>query len=75
MADAAERAGATRRARYARGKALRKASPREKHGLFAGQHARDPVAILAEADATRIQSLLPLKYERMTASPFETTCT
>ena len=76
MTNDAEKAGgppaaaASRRDRYARGKALRKASPREKHGDFAGRHERDPVAILAESDASRIAKLLHIRYERMTASPF-----
>lgn len=60
----------TRRARYARGKALRKANAREKHGEFAGEHDRDPVAILGESDSGRIARLLPLRYARMTQSPF-----
>ncbi len=60
----------SRRARYARGKALRKASPREKHGDFAGRRERDPVAVLAETDAGRIGKLLPLRYARMMQSPF-----
>ena len=58
-----------RRERYARGKALRKASPREKHGDYAVRD-RDPVAILAESDPSRIARLLPVRYGRMTASPF-----
>ena len=76
MADQSQSSGAsapggeTRRARYARGKALRKASPREKQGDFLGAHARDPVAILAESDPDRIARLLPVRYARMTASPF-----
>ncbi|MFO1118066.1 MAG: DUF2252 domain-containing protein [Beijerinckiaceae bacterium] len=60
----------SRRARYARGKALRKQSPREKHGDFSGAHERDPVAILAETDRERIKRLLHIRYERMSASPF-----
>jgi uncharacterized protein (DUF2252 family) len=60
----------SRRARYARGKALRKASPREKHGDYAGRHERDAVAILGESDGGRIAKLLPIRYARMTQSPF-----
>ncbi|MDE2577762.1 MAG: DUF2252 domain-containing protein [Hyphomicrobiales bacterium] len=58
-----------RRERYARGKALRKATPREAHADFAAPE-RDCVAILAAQDAHRIAALLPLRYERMTESPF-----
>ncbi|MFT4097558.1 MAG: DUF2252 domain-containing protein [Rhodoblastus sp.] len=59
----------TRRARYARGKALRKAVPREAHAEFASD-GRDPVAVLARGDSGRISTLLPLRYARMTQSPF-----
>ena len=59
-----------RRARYARGKTLRRACPRESHAAFAGRHERDPVALLAEGDIGRIPKLLPVRYGRMTQSPF-----
>lgn len=62
--------GESRRARYARGKALRKKSLRESHGDFAGGVERDPVALLAEGDVGRIPRLLPIRYARMTQSPF-----
>ena len=58
-----------RRARYAAGKALRRATSRES----LAEHrpaSRDPLTILGEADATRIPSLVPIRYERMMASPF-----
>ncbi|HMN70413.1 MAG TPA: DUF2252 domain-containing protein [Rhodoblastus sp.] len=70
MADTDVADDQTRRGRYARGKALRKSCPREKHGEFAGRHERDPVAILAEGDVGRIPRLLPVRYARMTQSPF-----
>ena len=60
---------ADRRARYAAGKALRRATPRE--NLAEHKPApRDPVAILREADGTRIADLVPIRYDRMAASPF-----
>ncbi|MDL9977708.1 DUF2252 domain-containing protein [Microbacterium sp. ASV49] len=31
---------------------------------------RDPMAILEEQDATRVQQMVPLRHERMSASPF-----
>lgn len=53
----------------ARGRALRKAAPRRVHGSYE-LSPRDPVAILAAQDVSRVPELVPLRYERMTASPF-----
>jgi uncharacterized protein (DUF2252 family) len=55
--------------RYERGTALRKKVPREKHAELRASN-RDPVAILAEADRTRVPELVPVRYTRMLASPF-----
>ena len=52
------------------GKALRAAVPREAHAEFLGSRDRDPVAILAEGDATRVSELVPERYTRMMTSPF-----
>jgi uncharacterized protein (DUF2252 family) len=60
----------SRRDRAAAGKALRDKVSRESHADFAPAEGRDPAAILAEVDATRIQALIPLRYERMLQSPF-----
>jgi uncharacterized protein (DUF2252 family) len=56
--------------RYERGTRLRKKAPREKHADLRGPANRDPVAILAVADRTRVQQLVPIRYTRMLASPF-----
>src|SRR3982074_2932943 len=56
--------------RYERGTRLRKKTPREKHADLRGPANRDPVAILAVADRTRVQQLVPIRYTRMLASPF-----
>jgi uncharacterized protein (DUF2252 family) len=56
--------------RYARGTALRKKTPREKHAELRGPADRDPVAILAATDRTRVPELVPVRYQRMLASPF-----
>jgi uncharacterized protein (DUF2252 family) len=56
--------------RYARGTALRKKTPREKHADLRGPANRDPVAILAASDRTRVPELVPVRYQRMLASPF-----
>ncbi len=43
--------------------------PRSAHGEWAPR-ARDPLAILAAQDETRVQELVPIRYGRMLASPF-----
>src|SRR5262245_52977425 len=56
--------------RYQRGAGLRHKTPREKHADLLGPSDRDPVAILAVGDRTRIPKLIPVRYERMLTSPF-----
>ena len=56
--------------RYQRGVGLRRKTPREKHADLLGPSDRDPVAILAAGDRTRISKLIPVRYERMLTSPF-----
>jgi uncharacterized protein (DUF2252 family) len=56
--------------RYERGTQLRKKVLREKHGDLLGPSGRDVVAILATTDRTRVPELVPVRYERMLASPF-----
>jgi uncharacterized protein (DUF2252 family) len=51
------------------GKAARKAVPRSRHGEWE-RSSRDPVPILARQDQSRVQELVPIRYERMLASPF-----
>ena len=43
---------------------------RESHADYAVTDKRDPVAILSKTDETRIPELLPIRYQRMAASPF-----
>jgi uncharacterized protein (DUF2252 family) len=52
------------------GRALRTRVPRENHADCPPAADRDPVAILAETDVRRIPELLPIRYQRMTKSPF-----
>jgi hypothetical protein len=53
------------------GQALRKIVPRGMHAHWAPSAARrDPVDILVESGRHRIASLLPIRYDRMRASPF-----
>ena len=50
------------------GKALRRQIP---HGSWAPAADRpDPISLLQEQDRTRLQQLVPIKYGRMSASPF-----
>src|SRR5258705_7852616 len=60
----------TRAERYDHGVALRQKTPREKHAELLGPDDRDPVAILATSDRNRVPGLVPVRYERMLASPF-----
>ena len=55
--------------RYQRGVSLRHKTPREKHADLIGSSDRDPVAILAAGDRTRIPKLIPVRYERMLTVP------
>jgi uncharacterized protein (DUF2252 family) len=57
--------------RQANGKALRKQVPRRSHGEWAPASNRpDPIDLLQQQDAGRLDYLLPIKYGRMMASPF-----
>jgi Uncharacterized protein conserved in bacteria (DUF2252) len=56
--------------RYEQGVRLRQKASRQKHADLHGPSDRDPVAILARADRTRVPELVPVRYERMLASPF-----
>jgi uncharacterized protein (DUF2252 family) len=58
-----------RKARAANRRSTRAEVPRSSHGEWAGSD-RDPVAILAGQDASRVAELVPLRYGRMLASPF-----
>jgi uncharacterized protein (DUF2252 family) len=53
------------------GQALRKIVPRTTHAHWAPAPTRtDPVDVLIESGRHRIASLLPIRYDRMRASPF-----
>ena len=56
--------------RRALGRAARKAAPRSSHGQLASSEGRDPVGLLREQEASRVAELLPIRYGRMSASPF-----
>lgn len=53
------------------GKELRTSVPRESHAAWTPAADRpDPVELLRSQGETRVQALLPLRYERMSASAF-----
>src|SRR5262245_56619179 len=56
--------------RYEHGTRLRKKAAREKHADLHGSADRNVVAILAAIDRTSVPELVPVRYERMLASPF-----
>jgi len=57
--------------RMAAGKALRQQVPRASHAVYHGSTNRsDPIEILERQNATRVKKLVPVRYNRMLASPF-----
>src|SRR5512137_2857773 len=57
--------------RYAAGKALRKACPRESHAVWKAPAGRkDPVEMVLAAEKGRMPELLPLRHGRMVRSAF-----
>ena len=61
----------TRAERYAAGKARRSEAPRASHAEWAPDPQRpDPISLLEEANKTRLQHLVPIRFGRMSASAF-----
>lgn len=57
--------------RAERGKAARKRAPRSSHAEFdPGGDRADPVAVVDEQSRSRVPELVPIRYGRMTESPF-----
>ena len=57
--------------RVARGKAARTDAPRSSHGGWEPASDRpDPIALLEEQATSRVPELVPLRYARMSVSPF-----
>ena len=55
----------------ARGKSLRKKTPRSSHAPWSPPaDRRDPIEILVESSADRVPHLVPIRYGRMLGSPF-----
>src|SRR5437660_2478013 len=61
----------TRDERYAAGKARRSETPRSSHAEWAPDPERpDPISMLEEANKTRLQHLVPIRFGRMSMSAF-----
>jgi uncharacterized protein (DUF2252 family) len=60
----------TRAQRSALGKAERKRVPRRAHAEFDPAPGRDPLALLERQAASRVPALVPIRYGRMSVSPF-----
>lgn len=57
--------------RTANGRALRDKAPRASHaGWKPAKNRRDPVAILHESNIGRVEELIPIRFGRMSESPF-----
>jgi len=57
--------------RRAKGKALRRAAPRQDHGAWEPPEGRrDPVDLLSESNEGRLPHLVPIRFGRMLQSPF-----
>ncbi|MFC8825989.1 DUF2252 domain-containing protein [Streptomyces sp. NPDC057137] len=57
--------------RAERGKAARKIAPRSSHAEFeAGRDRPDPVSVVDAQSQSRVEELVPIRYGRMTESPF-----
>lgn len=61
---------ATRAERFAKGKSLRKLTPRAAHGKLVGPMDRDANAILEAQNATRLPGLIPVRRQLMAENPF-----
>ncbi|MFD8479499.1 DUF2252 domain-containing protein [Kitasatospora sp. NPDC059673] len=62
---------ATPEERVARGKEARRRAPRSSHAEFRpGKNRPDPLKILEAQSAVRVPELVPIRYGRMTESPF-----
>ncbi|MFI8290224.1 DUF2252 domain-containing protein [Streptomyces sp. NPDC085614] len=61
----------TEKERAARGRAARSAAPRSSHAAFTPSAQRtDPVDLIEAQSARRVQELVPIRYGRMSESPF-----
>jgi len=56
--------------RYEAGRKLRTKVPRSRHAEWEPSSRRDPMGLIIESNATRVQELVPIRYGRMALSPF-----
>ena len=57
--------------RRAAGRARRQRAPRSSHRAIGAAHTRrDPIALIAEQNASRLPDLIPVRWGRMAQSPF-----
>jgi uncharacterized protein (DUF2252 family) len=56
--------------RAASGRAARSECPRSSHSALPIADDRDPIGLLEAQDATRVPELVPIRYGRMSVSPF-----
>ena len=71
MPKVATRPHQTPTERAAHGKAARRDVPRESHAEYASTSKRpDPIDIIGAQSAKRVQELIPIRYGRMSESPF-----
>jgi uncharacterized protein (DUF2252 family) len=71
VARAAAREHVSPADRATRGKSLRKPAPRSSHASWEpGPNRSDPIALLEDQAAVRVPELVPIRYARMSASPF-----
>ena len=69
--DEWDRSLTSRAQRYAAGKALRADASRSSHAQWAPDTERpDPISLLEEANKTRLGQLVPIRFGRMSLSPF-----
>jgi uncharacterized protein (DUF2252 family) len=69
--DEWDRRLASRVERYAAGKALRSKASRASHAKWEPDPERpDPISMLEEANKTRLKQLVPIRFGRMSMSPF-----
>jgi Uncharacterized protein conserved in bacteria (DUF2252) len=54
----------------ASGRAARSECPRSSHSALPIADDRDPIGLLRAQDATRVPELVPIRYGRMSVSPF-----
>ena len=60
----------TRAERAARGRAVRNEVPRDAHSEFTPGPERDPLGLLERQAESRVTRLVPIRYGRMSVSPF-----